>query len=154
MQLSAHFSLAEFTASATAARHGIRNDVPADLMPNALATTAMLERIRARLSLLAGRPVPLLLSSGYRGLQVNRLVGSADTSDHVHARAADWTAPLFGTPYQVCVALAPLVGELGIGQLIHEYGQWVHTSTRMPARSANRIITITQAGTAVGIQEA
>jgi zinc D-Ala-D-Ala carboxypeptidase len=153
MQLSPHFSLAEFTASTTAARHGLSNQVPADLMPNALATAAMLERIRARLSLLADRPVPLLLTSGHRCLQLNRLVGSADTSDHVRAGAADWIAPAFGTPYDVCTALAPLVGELRIGQLIHEYGEWVHTSTRTPDRAVNRVITISRAGTAAGIRE-
>lgn len=154
MQLSTHFSLDEFTASQEAARRGIDNRLPPEFMPAALATAAMLERIRERLSLLAGRDVPMLLSSGYRCPRLNAIVGSSDTSDHLLAAAADWIAPAFGPPLEVCRALAPLVGDLRIGQLIHEYGEWTHTSTRMPAKALNRIITITSAGPLVGIREA
>ena len=68
--------------------------------------------------------------------------------------AFDWKAPAFGTPYQICKALAPQIQVLGIGQLIHEFGAWVHTSTRTPAVASNRVITITAAGTRLGIQEA
>ena len=148
-----HFTLAEFTRSDVAARRGIDNTLPEPLVPAAMATLEMLERIRAYLSKLAGHEVPLLLSSGYRSPALNLAVGSSSTSDHPKAAAADWTAPGFGTPLQICQALAPQVGVLGIGQLIHEFGQWVHCSTLMPAKAANRIITITRAGTRVGIQE-
>ena len=126
----------------------------ADLLPEAQATAGMLERIRARLSLIAGREVPIYLSSGYRCLPLNRALGSADTSHHVLAAAADWTAPAFGSPSEVCTVLAPFVSELGIGQLINEYPDragWVHTSTRPPARPGNRIITIMERGTLAGV---
>lgn len=156
MQLSPHFSLAEFTASATAAARGIDNALPPDLLDNARATAAMLERIREALGRLAGRPVPILITSGYRSLLLNRAVGSKESSDHRRAMAADWSAPSFGTPLQICKALAPQVAGLGIGQLIHECptgaGAWVHTSTRVPERVINRVITISRAGVLVGIQ--
>ncbi len=85
-------------------------------------------------------------------------VGSSSTSDHPRAQAADWSAPSFGTPLQVCRILAPLVSVLGIGQLIYEWrrggSRWVHTSTRMPAKAVNRVITIGPNGAMLGIQEA
>lgn len=155
MNLSPHITLAEFTASSTAARRGIDNTLPDRLMANALATAAMLETIRAYLSKLAGKDAPIIVTSGYRCLPLNRAVGSSDTSDHTKAMAADWRAPAFGTPYEIAKALAPLVEKLGIGQLIHEFpgpNAWVHTSTRTPTKPVNRVITIRPTGTELGIK--
>jgi len=160
MQLSPHFTAAEFTASDTAARLGIDNSLPARLLVTAQITCQMLERIRAHLGQLAGRDVPIILTSGYRCPDLNAAIGSQNPtptsrgSDHVHGMAADFKAPAFGTPFEVCAALAPYVSELGIGQLIHEFGTWVHVSTRMPDKRLNRIITISRRGTEVGIVEA
>jgi zinc D-Ala-D-Ala carboxypeptidase len=153
MQLSPHFSLAEFTASDTAARQGINNELPSTLLPIAQDTAAMLERIRQYLSQRAGREIPMQITSGYRCLALNAAIGSSPTSDHPKALAADWKAPEFGTPLQICRLLAPLVDVLGIGQLIHEFGTWVHTSQRVPALPINRVITISRAGTQAGIRE-
>lgn len=156
MKLSEHFTLAEFTASSTAAERGIQNVLPAVLLEEAKRTAQMLERIRAELSAMRGRDVPILLSSGYRGFELNRAVGSSATSDHIKAMAADWAAPTFGTPYEIAKALAPLVRGLGIGQLIYERPgrtAWVHTSTRIPTAPVNRVITIGPAGALLGIQE-
>jgi zinc D-Ala-D-Ala carboxypeptidase len=72
-------------------------------------------------------------------------------SDHLRAMAADFKAPAFGTPLEVCRALAPHLDDLGIGQLIHEFGTWVHVSTRRPEREVNRTLTISHAGTMPGI---
>lgn len=152
--MTPHFTLAEFEVSQAAARLRIANRVPEVLLPNARATLEMLERIRAALSAHAGRPVPIIISSGYRAPNVNAAVGGSANSDHITASAADWTAPAFGSPYAVASFLAPHVGELGIGQVIHEFGAWVHTSTRVPAKALNRIITISHAGIVAGIVEA
>ena len=151
--LSPHFSLEEFTASDNALRMGVDNSLPAELMANARATADMLERIRVHLISLRGHPVPIVLTSGYRCPQVNRAVGSKDTSDHRHAMAGDARAPDFGTPFEVCMALAPVVSLLNIGQLIYEFGSWFHVSTRIPDKEANRIITINKHGTFAGIVE-
>ena len=148
-----HFNLAEFCASDIAARRGIDNTLPAELEAAALQTLEMMERIRAYLSTIASRDVPILLSSGYRCPALNLAVGSSSTSDHPRASAADWTAPAFGTPAEICGALAPQVSVLGIGQLIHEFGRWVHTSWRVPMILANRVITINVAGISRGINE-
>ncbi|MDT7834947.1 D-Ala-D-Ala carboxypeptidase family metallohydrolase [Aquabacterium sp. OR-4] len=149
-----HFSLDEFTASTTAARRGIPNVLPLELLPAAHETLAMLQRIRDWLSAQAGRDVPVVITSGYRCGALNAAVGSSPRSDHVRAMAADWRAPAFGTSVEVCRALAPMVGALGIGQLINEFpgpSGWVHASTAYPLQPVNRVITITSAGTVPGI---
>jgi zinc D-Ala-D-Ala carboxypeptidase len=158
MNLTPHFTVAEFVASAKAAELGIDNSLPPELVANARATAEMLERIRSTLSDRAGVTVPLVLSSGYRCPALNLAVGSSSTSDHPRAMAADWAAPTFGKPAQICRVLAPLVSVLGIGQLIYECPEpgrrWVHTSTRLPTKMVNRVITIGPSGTMLGIQEA
>ena len=141
MNLSIHFTLAEFTASDTAARMGINNDLPLELVPAATVTAELLERIRAHLGERAARPVPLLISSGYRCAALNRAIGSADTSDHIRAMAVDFRAPAYGTPLQVSQALAVVVDALNIGQLIYEH-TWIHVSTRRPDKLLNRILTV------------
>lgn len=149
-----HFSIEEFTASKTAAAQGIDNSLPVQLLDNARQTLAMLERIRAHLSYIAQTDVPILIQSGYRSLPLNAAVGGAARSDHVQALAADWVAPTFGTAAEVAAALAPVVDDLGIGQLINEYPGprgWVHTSSRVPDNLNNRIITINRTGVHPGI---
>ncbi len=154
--LADNFSLDEFEASSLATRLGITNRVPNELMENARATAAMLQRIRNKLGELLGRDIPIHVTSGYRCLMLNRELRSADTSDHLEALAADWRAPAAGTPTRICTLLAPFVDELHIGQLINEYPDgngWVHTSVRLPRKRMNRVITITRAGTDVGIHD-
>ena len=150
MKLSQHFTLAELTASNKAQRLGLDNTPPQELMPRLMLTAEMLERIRSTLN------VPITVTSGYRGPDVNRAVGGVTSSDHTQGHAADIVAPGYGTPYQIAKALAPLVSVLGIGQLILEGvkgKQWVHVSTRVPEKVVNRVITITDAGAQLGIQE-
>jgi hypothetical protein len=153
--MTPHFTLAEFQHSDKAAELGIHNTLPAALQDNALITLEMLERIRAELSAIAGHDVPIILDSGFRCLALNAAVGGQLNSDHMRAQAADWIAPTFGTPYQIAVVLAPLVSDLGIGQLIYECprGIWVHTSTRLIDKAVNRVITINKHGTFAGILE-
>ena len=153
MQLTQHFSLEEFTASETATRKRIDNSLPSALRATAVQTCEMMERVRAELARVAGRPVPIIVTSGYRSPALNAEIGSGAGSDHPKAMAVDFKAPAFGTPYEVARALAPLVSHLGIGQLIHEFGSWVHVSIRPQANPVNRIITIsTQRGTEAGIK--
>lgn len=151
-----HFTLDEFVASDTGRRLGIGNALPPDLVPAAHGTLAMLERIRAHLSTLAARDVPVIIRSGYRCEALNRAVGGSAGSDHMRALAADIVAPAFGTPLQVAGALASMVSVLGIGQVIYERPSgvqraWVHVSVWVPAKFLNRIITVTEDDTLVGV---
>jgi len=158
MNLAPHFSRSEFERSNTAARHGIDNRIPDELLDNARQTAAMLERIRTLLGQMAGKPVPMTVTSGYRALRVNRIIGSSDGSAHTRAHAADWVAPAFGTPTAICRALVPHVDSLGIGQLIDEYPDtgsgWIHVGVPLPTKPDSRIITITRRGTFRGIVHA
>ncbi len=150
MNLSTHFTLAELTASNKAVQLGLDNTPSEELIPRLVRTAEMLERIRSTLN------VPITVTSGYRGPAVNKAVGGVTSSDHTQGHAADIVAPSYGTPYEIARALAPLVSTLGIGQLILEGvkgKQWVHVSTRVPEKPANRVITITDAGAQLGIQE-
>jgi zinc D-Ala-D-Ala carboxypeptidase len=124
MNLSPHFTLAELTRSSTAERLRLDNTPTPPVLQELQRTAAMLEAVTS--------------------------------SDHARGCAADIVAPLYGTPYDVAKALAPMVSVLGIGQLILEGvkgKQWVHLSTQTPAKLANRVITITDAGAQLGIQE-
>lgn len=150
MQLTPHFTLAELTASTTAARLGIDNTPAPELVPRLVLTAEMLERIRSTLG------VPVTVTSGYRNREVNAAVGGVTSSDHTQGHAADIVAPSYGTPTQIARCLAPLVSGLGIGQIILEGvkgKQWVHVSTRVPDKPANRVITMTDKGAQLGIQE-
>lgn len=151
MHLTPHFTLAELTASATARARGLDNTPGPEAIARLQHLAELLERVRTHLG------VPIIITSGYRAPAVNQAVGSVATSDHVQGRAADIVAPGYGTPLQIARSLAPLVSVLGIGQLIYEHvggKAWVHVSTRVPDKPANRVITITGRGAQLGIQEA
>ena len=143
--MTPHFSLEEFTQSDTAARLGIDNRLPDELRENALKTLEMMERIRFHID------APITITSGYRCKALNGVIGSKPGSDHTMALACDFRAPKAGTPFQIAASLAPVFKIIGIGQLILEFGTWVHVSTRIPEKTINRIITIDKTGTRAGI---
>ena len=143
--MTPHFILSELTASDTAARLGIDNDLPDELRENALKTLEMMERIRYHID------APISITSGYRCEALNRAVGSKPGSDHTLAFAVDFKAPKAGTPFQIAASLAPVFKIIGIGQLILEFGTWVHVSTRIPDKIINRVITIDKTGVRAGI---
>lgn len=151
MQLTPHFTLSELTRSSTAERLGLVNTPDATALANLQRTAHMLEGIRAHLG---GKPI--IVTSGYRGRKVNEAVGGATSSDHLAGQAADIQVPSFGKPYDVAKALAAELDRLGIGQIIYEVNgnsRWVHVSTRVPAKPANRVITIVVGkGTYLGVQ--
>jgi len=151
MNLTPHFTLEEFTRSDTAARLGIDNALPPQLMWTAEATAHLMERIRAYLCTQAKTDIPIEVTSGYRCAALNQAIGSKPGSDHVRMFAVDFKAPAFGTPYAVAEALRPAVYGLEIGQLIYEFGSWVHVSTRLSDLPINRILTINCHGTQPGI---
>ena len=156
-KLSAHLTLEEFTHSDFAIEHGIDNTLPPDLLEEALTTAAMHEAIRGYLSAKMGRDVPMPVTSGWRCPTLDMAIRKRPkTGDHSLAKAVDFTAPVFGTPYEIAKTLAPAIVDLGIGQLIYECPspgrEWVHASTRVPDKIVNRVIAVTPTGTVVGIQ--
>ena len=139
MQLSQHFTLEEMTFSETAARLGIDNTPPDDVVDTLRRTAAYLEDVRARLG------VPLRISSGYRCLLLNRALRSKDTSQHVKGEAVDFVAPRFGAPRQIVDTLAD--SDVPFDQLILEYGRWVHISFSGGASPRRQALVIDQDGT-------
>jgi hypothetical protein len=121
MYLSTHFTADEFTQSQTAAREGINNDLPIDLVPAAKRTAQGLELVRILLN-----AHPVLISSGYRCPELNEKVGGSRMSQHMLAEAADITVPTYGTPAQVVAAIVR--SSIPFDQCILEYGRWCHIS--------------------------
>ena len=120
--LSPNFTLEELLHSDTAKAQGIINAPNWDILVQlVLLTNNTLEGIRH----VCGDN-PVLVSSGYRNEDLNDAVGGAQNSAHLYGCAADFTIPNFGSPIDVCNAVAPYLAELEIDQLIHENGTWVH----------------------------
>lgn len=119
-RLSPHFTLEEFTLSQEAIRRGWDNTPPPEAIERLKHTALGLEAVRVRLG------APIIISSGYRTQQVNHAVGGSANSDHLRGDAADFIAPGFGPPAQVCAALRD--SGIDYDQLILEFGRWTHIS--------------------------
>lgn len=114
MLLSPHFTLEELTVT----RHAAIGNTPSAAVVDDLSRLAQfMEQVRAVLG------HPIIISSGYRSFAVNQAVGGSKNSAHLQGRAADFTCPGYGTPYQVCRAI--IDAGLEFDQLINEPG-WVH----------------------------
>ena len=146
--LSPNFSRAEFEHSQTAIAHGIGNVMtPAALACARALCLNILEPLRAELG------QPIVLTSGYRSLPVNRLVGSVPTSQHVLGQAADIHVE-GGSRYELARHIA--ASTLDFDQLIleaYQLGQpesgWVHVSRRPGGPQRRQVLTIpTGRGTA------
>jgi hypothetical protein len=137
MYLSPHFTLAEFTVSQTASRLGIDNAPTPEALVNLKRTALGLEGIRILLG------VPIIITSGYRCLELNRAIGSKDTSQHITGEAADFVAPGFGSPSTVMSRI--IDSGLEYDQCILEYADkpnsgWVHISFSVANRHHALII--------------
>jgi len=145
MMFPKEFTLAELTVSQTAARHGIKN-IPKDGAYQNLGETA--HHMLAVRKLLGNRPI--IVSSGYRSPELNKLIpGSSDTSAHTKGYAVDFTCPGFGTPLEICKAIAASDVMEYVDQLIHEYEKWVHIS--WDPRNRKQLLTINKSGTKQGL---
>lgn len=146
VRLTEHFDLSEFTISQIAARYGISN-VPDDaVIQNLHSLAEVLEDVRKVL----GKPI--IISSGYRSVTVNKLVGGASNSFHIRGLAADFTCPGFGNIDSICRAIAPKMQEFGIDQLIKEFNAWVHLGIAEQDMDARHmVLTIDNTGTRIGI---
>jgi len=145
MMLSPHFTLEEFTISQTAAREGIDNSPSSEHLENLKRMAGVMEEVRV---LLGNKPI--IVSSGYRSPALNVAVGGSSVSAHCAGLACDFTCPGFGSPYEICRVLQPRMLELGVDQLIYEFGAWVHLglSEGVPRAMA---LTIDNQGTRHGI---
>lgn len=143
MNLSRHFTLAEFLASEIAERKGIDNSPTSEIEAALAFTAAGMERVRAVLG-----NVPIHVSSGYRCAKLNAAIGGSANSQHMKGEACDFIAPTFGMPYAIVKALAD--SDVGFDQLIFEYASWVHISF-VDFAPRGMVLTIDAKGTRKGL---
>lgn len=79
-----NFKYSEFINSDVARKNGINNEPSKDLFDNMLLTVVMMQKVRELLK------VPIVISSGYRNPQLNKLVGGAKYSKHLEFLAVDF----------------------------------------------------------------
>jgi hypothetical protein len=125
MNLSEHFTLAEFTRSETASRRNLDNTPDQDTIGNLIILAQGMEDVRK----LLGHPIHI--NSAYRSPKVNSAVGGSKDSAHMKGFAADFTCPGFGDPWQICNEI--IKSDIRVDQLILEYftvggGGWTHIS--------------------------
>lgn len=118
MNLSAHFTLAEFLTSQTAARLGRKIEpTEAEIRNLTRLCVTVLEPLRVELK----RPV--VVTSGYRDQWLNDAIGGSSTSAHMDGRAADIVVPGLSV-LDVCRVIRS--AGLPVDQCIHEFGEWTH----------------------------
>jgi len=120
MRLSKHFSLEELTQSDTAVRLNIDNTPSKEVIDNLKFLSEKLEDVRVLLR------SPMLVSSGFRSLSLNRHLGSRDTSSHVKGLAVDFISPSFGNPEAIVKTIVE--SDIQYDQVILEFNRWVHLS--------------------------
>lgn len=143
VQLTEHFTLADFTRSPKAESSSIDNTPPDSLLNNIEFTASKLEIVRI---FLGHRPI--MVTSGYRCPQLNRIIGGSINSQHMNGEAVDFICPSFGTPKEIAKCLQPLVKVIGIDQLILE-NTWVHCSFTNSPR--HEVLTLVGRGYAIGL---
>lgn len=146
MNLTEHFTLEELIASVKGSALGIDN-TPSEIIAGNLKLVAeALEEVRAFLI------APLHVNSGYRCPLLNAAVGGAHNSRHMLGLAADFIAPDFGTPLEICRAI--VASGIVFDQLIYEH-TWVHLGLPVVGDEPRRqVLTLMPDTTyAVGIVE-
>lgn len=118
--MTPHFTLDELTVSQEAARSGIKNTPNADQTESLrLLCVNVLEPLRNRVKR------PIVVSSGFRSVTINRRIGGSQASQHCKGQAVDFSVPGM-TPDEVCELVIAM--KLPFDQLISEFGAWTHVS--------------------------
>ena len=119
-----YFTIKELTNSATAKRKGIDNRPTQEVIT---ALVALVDNVLDPLRQAYGKPI--VVTSGYRSVKLNKAVGGASSSQHVKGEAADIRS-VSDDPKENKV-IFDLIRKLGLpfDQLINEFGyDWVHVS--------------------------
>lgn len=126
MQLSKHFKLSEFTKSQTAARLGIDNTPPEEVIPKlTFLCSQILEPLREKID------KPIIVTSGYRCVELSKAIGSSENSQHTKGEAVDIEALGMSTlnlaemiinhfDFDQCILECYTPGDMNSG--------WVHVS--------------------------
>ena len=122
MRLSKNFTLEEFLVSQTAERNGIDMTPPPEIIENLQALVhGCMQPLRDDVG------SPIFISSGWRPLELNTLIGGSASSEHINGNACDFTV-VRQKPFDTCELIVAMV--LAFDQVIHEFGKWVHLGVR------------------------
>ena len=128
MKLSKNFSLSEFTKSNTATRLGLDNNPTAEHIHNLVwLCENILQPLRDELG------VPIRITSGYRGYDLNQAIGGSSSSDHCKGAAADIELWVNGSEDNAKLYHLIKNMDLPFKQLIWEFGDedqpnWIHVA--------------------------
>ena len=120
MNLSAHVTLKEFQASGLATLRNLNNEMSESQIASAkLLCENVFEPLRLYLN------TPIKISSGFRSVQLNKMIGGSATSQHTKGEAMDLQINAKGFNF--------IKDKLMFDQLIWEFGNdeqpsWVHVS--------------------------
>ena len=119
-----YFTIKELTRSATAQRLGIDNTPPASAVK---ALRALVDNVLDPLRQAWGGPI--IVNSGYRCPELNKLVGGTPYSQHQRGEAADITIGTQSANRRLLALIKRL--DLPVDQCIDEKGcRWIHVSHR------------------------
>lgn len=132
--LSEHFTYKEGTYSKKALELGVDNTPSTLQLANMKVAAKGMEEVRA----LLGKAVSV--QSWLRLPAVNVAVGGSEKSAHMDGFAIDFRCNGFGSPYEICKAIA--ASGIKYSQMIHEYSMepdkgWVHIAFEPHMRREN-----------------
>ncbi|STZ55612.1 Zinc D-Ala-D-Ala carboxypeptidase precursor [Moraxella lacunata] len=107
--ITANITLNELLASQTATRYNIDNMPNAQVLANLIESAVNLWQPARDI---LGHPI--FITSGYRCLTLNRRIGGAKNSAHLHGYAIDFSCPAFGNTRAVVKHLADEFKKRGI----------------------------------------
>jgi len=121
-----NFPWNEFFDSPTAKAKKIENTTDdEELLKNGAVLADKMQEIREALE------YPIRINSAYRCLELNRAIGSKDTSQHVNFQAADFNCDSFGNSEKIVLFLKEK--RIEVDQcLVEQSGKrnWVHLSIK------------------------
>lgn len=131
-----YFKLSEFSNSFIAKKNNIKNDIPSQYVQNIVSLVDnVLDPLREEWG------DPIVVTSGYRCLALNKIVKGSDTSQHLTGQAADITA---GNMVKNKILFKVLVRQDNFDQVILEYGgQWIHVSYKNEKSNRHEILKTT-----------
>ena len=142
MKLSEHLDLSEIIRSDSAKRNGISNmPTPEHIENFKILATKVFEPIREHFG------VPIHISSGYRSVELNRLIKGSSSSEHCKGQAID--IDMDGTTITNKQVFDYIKDNLTFDQLINEFNYaWVHVSYKANGKQRGEILEAYKEGKA------
>ena len=120
-----NFSAYDFFHSGTAIKNSILNIPKPYYVDKAIDALTIVANKTQEIRDLLGKP--LYINSGFRCLELNRILGSKDTSQHPKGEAIDFVCPKFGEPRDIVLFLKDK--KIEVDQCLVEK-TWVHLSIK------------------------